>query len=112
MIPRVPSQFKRAEAFVPPAHFVHDPVANDYGTFFSVLNFEVVPERDESKPWPGNPPHPERAYVRAQLVMIREKIEYHTELRRVSVHGVGRSPASMRQSEHSLGVGMEPAGPS
>ena len=41
----------------------------------------MVPERDESKPWPGNPPHPERAYVKAQLVMIREKIAYHTELR-------------------------------
>ena len=85
MIPRVSSQFKRAEAFIPPAHFAHDPVANDYDVFFSVLNFEVVPERDESKPWPGNPPHPERAYVKAQLVMIREKIEYHTELRRFLV---------------------------
>ena len=85
MIPRVSSQFKRAEAFIPPAHFAHDPVANDYDVFFSVLNFEVVPERDESKPWPGNPPHPERAYVKAQLVMIREKIEYHTELCRFLV---------------------------
>lgn len=85
MIPRVPSQSKRAEAFVPPAHFAHDPVANDYDAFFSVLDFEVVPERDESKPWPGRRPHPERAYVKAQLVMIREKIEYHTELRRFLV---------------------------
>lgn len=82
MIPQGPSQFKRAETFVPPAHFADDPVANDYDTFFSVLNFEVVPERAESKPWPGNPPHPEQAYVKAQSVMIREKIEYLPELRR------------------------------
>jgi hypothetical protein len=85
MILQVSSPFKRAETFVPPAHFAHDPVANDYDTFFSVLSFEVVPERDKSRPWPGNPPHPERAYVKAQLVMIREKIEYHTELRRFLV---------------------------
>ena len=52
MIPRAPSQFKRAEAFISPAHFAHDPVANDYDVFFSGLNFEVVSERDESKPWP------------------------------------------------------------
>ena len=85
MIPQVPSQFKQAEAFVPPAHFVHDPVANDYDAFFGVLDFEVVPERNESKLWPGNPPPPERTYVKAQLVMIREKIECHTELRRFLV---------------------------
>jgi hypothetical protein len=84
-MPQVHSLFKQAEAFVPPAHFAHDPVANDYDTFFSVLDFAVVPERDESKPWPGQPPHPERAYVKAQLVMIRQKIEYHTELRRFLV---------------------------
>lgn len=73
------------QAFVPPAHFAHDPVANDYDNFFSVLHFEVVPERDESKPWPGSLPHPERAYVKAQVVMLREKIEYHTELRKFLV---------------------------
>ena len=56
-------------------------MANEYDEFLSVLNFDIVPERNESKAWPGNPPHPERAYVKSQLVMIREKIEYHTELR-------------------------------
>ena len=76
------SACKSDQRFIPPAYFAADPVANDYDDFFSVLNFTVVPERDESKPWPGNPPHPERAYVKAQLVMIREKLEYHTQLRR------------------------------
>lgn len=73
------------QAFVPPDHFDLDPVASDYDTFFDVLHFEIIPERDETKPWPGRSPHPERAYVKAQLVMIREKIEYHTELRRFLV---------------------------
>ncbi len=85
MVLQVPALFKWAEPFVPLAHFADDPVANDYDEFFSVLDFEVVPERDESKPWPGSPPHPERAYVKAQLVMIREKIAYHTDLRRFLV---------------------------
>lgn len=74
-----------SQTFVPPAHFAFDPVANDYDHFFSVLHFEVVPERDESKPWPGRLPHPESAYVKAQLVMIREKIAYHTDLRKFLV---------------------------
>lgn len=81
MVPQVTLPGKPAEAFVPPVHFAHDPVANDYDEFFSVLDFEVVPERDESRPWPGRHPHPEQAYVKTQLVMIREKIAYHTELR-------------------------------
>ncbi len=76
---------KWAEPFVPPAPFTHDPVANDYDEFFSVLDFEVVPERDESKPWPGSPLHPERTYGKAQLVMIREKILYRTDLCRFLV---------------------------
>lgn len=50
MMSQVPSPFEQAEAFTPPAHFVHDPVAKDYDGFFSVLDFEVVLERDESKP--------------------------------------------------------------
>jgi len=85
MVPQLALRLKQAEAFIPPTYIAFDPVANDYDAFFSVLDFEVVPERDESKPWPGNPPHPERAYVKTQLVMIREKIEYHTELRRYLV---------------------------
>jgi hypothetical protein len=40
-----------------------------------------VPERDETKPWPGTQPHPEKAYIKALLVKKREKIDYVTELR-------------------------------
>ncbi len=42
-------------------------------------------ERDESQPWPGSPPHPERAYVKALLVKKWEKFEYVTDLRRFLV---------------------------
>ncbi len=72
--------FKGPETFVAPAHFADDPVANDYDAFFAVLNFDDIGERDETRPWPGSPPHPERTYVKAQLVMIREKLAYHTDL--------------------------------
>jgi hypothetical protein len=40
-----------------------------------------VPERDESRPWPGVQPHPERAYVKAFLVKICQTFDYVTELR-------------------------------
>lgn len=42
-------------------------------------------ERDESLPWPGLPPHPERAYVKALLVKKCEKFDYVTALRRFLV---------------------------
>ncbi len=40
-----------------------------------------MPERDESKPWPGKPPHPEKAYIKALLIKKQEKFDYVTELR-------------------------------
>ena len=41
--------------------------------------------RDESRPWPGSPPHPEKAYVKALLVKKWEKFDYVTDLRRFLV---------------------------
>jgi hypothetical protein len=58
-----------------------DPVVSDYRAFFDLLDWSQVPERDESRPWPGSPPHPQRAYVKALLVKIREEFEYITTLR-------------------------------
>lgn len=62
-----------------------DPVVSEYRAFFNLLDWSRVPERDESKPWPGSPPHPQRAYVKALLVKICEGFEYITELRRFLV---------------------------
>lgn len=50
-----------------------------------MLDWSVIPERDESHPWPGSPPHPQRAYVKALLVKINEHLEYTTRLRRFLV---------------------------
>ena len=46
-----------------------------------MLDWSQVAERDETKPWPGTRPHPEKAYIKALLVKKREKFEYVTELR-------------------------------
>lgn len=59
-----------------------DPVVSEYRAFFDLLDWSQVPERDESKPWPGSPPHPQRAYVKALLVKICEGFAYITDLRR------------------------------
>jgi len=53
--------------------------------FFDLLDWSAIPERDESHPWPGSPPHPQRAYVKALLVKINEHLEYTTRLRRFLV---------------------------
>ena len=53
--------------------------------FFALLDWNQVPERDESRPWPGSPPHPERAYVKALLVKKCEQFNYVTQLRRFLV---------------------------
>jgi hypothetical protein len=53
--------------------------------FFALLDWNQVPERDESQPWPGSRPHPEKAYVKALLVKKCEKFDYITDLRRFLV---------------------------
>jgi len=72
---------KTTLSFAEPAYFADDPVANEYETFFASLHFEGVPEREEKHPWPGNPPHPQRAYAKALLVRINEGLKYATHLR-------------------------------
>lgn len=49
--------------------------------FFALFDWSQVPERDETKPWPGAQPHPEKAYIKALLIKKREKFDYVTELR-------------------------------
>ena len=80
MVARISTNDKWPD-FTPPAHFADDPVAQDYEVFFGLLDFNGVPERDEFQAWPGWRPQPERAYVKAALIMIRQKLTFHTELR-------------------------------
>jgi hypothetical protein len=58
-----------------------DPVVQEYRAFFELFDWDVVPERDESRPWPGSAPHTEKAYVKALLVKQCERLEYITNLR-------------------------------
>ncbi len=44
-----------------------------------------MPERNETKPWPGTRPHPEKSYIKALLVKKCENFAYITELRRFLV---------------------------
>ena len=50
--------------------------------FFDLLDWSVISERDETRVWPGSPPHPQAAYVKALLVKINEHLEYTARLRR------------------------------
>lgn len=49
--------------------------------FFELLDWSVIPERNEAHAWPGSPPHPQRAYVKALLVKTHERFESCSELR-------------------------------
>ena len=50
--------------------------------FFDLLDWSVIPERDETRVWPGSPPHPQSAYIKALLIKINEHLEYTARLRR------------------------------
>jgi hypothetical protein len=63
-----------------PAHFAYDPVAQRYTELFEWLDWSIVPEKDDSMPQRGRLPHPEAAYIKAYLVMVQQKLTYHTEL--------------------------------
>lgn len=73
------------DQWVVAALLVCDPVVIEYRTFFDLLDWSQVPERDERRPWPGSPPHPQRAYVKALLIKICAGFEYITELRKFLV---------------------------
>jgi hypothetical protein len=59
-----------------------DPVVQRYRRFFALLDWACVPERDARRPWPGVPPHPRAAYVKALLVKLCEGKRFVTDLRR------------------------------
>ena len=50
----------------------HDPVVHRYRPFFALLDWDQVPEREATRPWPGAPPHPTAAYIKALLVKLCE----------------------------------------
>jgi hypothetical protein len=64
------------------ALLAHDPLIQDYRAFFALLDWSVV-ERWEAERSPrGRPAHPERAYLKAFLIRLREGMLYTTQLRR------------------------------
>ncbi len=62
-----------------------DPVVQRYRAFFACLDWSVIPERDPRRPWPGSPPHPTKAYVKALLIKLCEQKAYITHLRQFLV---------------------------
>lgn len=58
-----------------------DPLVQRYRAFFALLDWTHVPERDPRRPWPGSPPHPHAAYVKALLVKLCEGKRFVTDLR-------------------------------
>jgi hypothetical protein len=62
-----------------------DPVVRRYREVFAHLDWSRVPERDEGLAWPGWPPHPRAAYIKALLVKVCEEKAYITDLRRYLV---------------------------
>jgi hypothetical protein len=58
-----------------------DPLVQRYRAFFALLDWAQVPERDPHRPWPGSPPHPKAAYIKALLVKLCEGKRFITELR-------------------------------
>jgi hypothetical protein len=58
-----------------------DAVVQHYRTFFALLDWTYIPERSFERPWPGDIPHPEAAYVKALLVKLCEQKVYVTDLR-------------------------------
>ncbi len=62
-----------------------DSVVQRYRSFFALLDWTQVPERATVRPWPGETPHPESAYMKALLVKLCEQKAYVTDLRRFLV---------------------------
>jgi hypothetical protein len=62
-----------------------DPIIQRYRTFFALLDWSQVQERDADRRWPGRVPHPRTTYVKALLVKLCEQKAYITDLRRFLV---------------------------
>jgi hypothetical protein len=58
-----------------------DELVRRYRDFFALFDWEQVPERTASRPWPGPTPHPRSAYLKAFLVKIGEGKAFISELR-------------------------------
>jgi Transposase DDE domain len=65
----------------PPESEPTDPVVRRYRALFALLDWNLIPERAAGRPWPGRPPHPPAAYVKALLVKLCEQKPYLTQLR-------------------------------
>jgi hypothetical protein len=63
----------------------HDPVVQDYQAFFALLEWPLVEQWQAQHSRRGRPPHPERAYLKAFLIRIREGFDCTTQLRRFLV---------------------------
>jgi hypothetical protein len=59
-----------------------DPLLQRYRALFALLDWSLIPERTPHRAWPGSPPHPESAYVKALLVKLCEDKIHITQLRR------------------------------
>lgn len=62
-----------------------DPVVQRYRALFALLDWTAVPERDPHRPWPGSPPQPPTAYIKALLVKLCERQAHITQVRRFLV---------------------------
>ena len=60
----------------------HDPLVADYRAFFAWLNWSLVEQWQARRSPRGRPPHPERAYLKAFLVRLREGLLFTSQLRR------------------------------
>lgn len=58
-----------------------DPVVQRYRAFFALLDWSLIPARDLRRAWPGSPPHPPAAYIKALLVKLCEGKPFITQLR-------------------------------
>jgi len=63
------------------AKLERDPIVQRYRSFFALLDWTQVPDRERDRPWPGSTPHPETAYIKALLVKLCEQKAYVTDLR-------------------------------
>lgn len=59
-----------------------DPVCQRYRALFALLDWSVIPRRDPHRAWPGSPPHPPEAYIKALLVKLAEDKLHITQLHR------------------------------
>lgn len=59
-----------------------DPLIQRVRALLALLDWECVPERDPHRPWPGRPPHPQRAYLKALLLKVADELDSSTRLRR------------------------------